>query len=300
MLTRSLLAAAILTAGLPVTASAATRRFDGETAQSRAVKVVVGDAGRVQRMEVAWRAGDCRRRGTFATILRPPPRHASADAFTAARSYRVRGKGGIRIRIRVSARGSRTFDPAERWSGTLRARSTVRRGGRVIDRCRLRTTWSAGLPPAPQPSPPPPTSDPPAPEPGGWSAQFTSDPGDFVGQGRSYSFGPPDHDIGVTATREHVSFRIGNWVGEFEAPAGQVLEAGGTYDGARRHPFNDDAPGLSVTGEFRGCDEISGTFTVHRVEFSGPGELHAFEVTFEQHCEHKVPALRGTWTYVAD
>ena len=91
----------------------------------------------------------------------------------------------------------------------------------------------------------------------------------------------------------------GTWYGEFEAPTGQQLEAGRTYDGARRYPFNDDAPGLSISGEHRGCNELSGTFTVNRIEFDAAGTLRAFEVTFEQHCEHMAPALRGTWTFAA-
>ena len=128
---------------------------------------------------------------------------------------------------------------------------------------------------------------------------FTSDPGDYIGQGRSWSFAGSTDEIHVPATRDQVGFRTGGWVGEFAAPTGQVLEAGRTYDGARRWPFNDDAPGLSITGDVRGCDEISGTFTVKRIEFDAAGELRAFEVTFEQHCEHLAPALRGTWTFTA-
>ena len=185
MLARCLLVAVILSAGLPATASAATKRFRGETSQSRNVRVVVNESGRVQRMVIGWRADECRRRGTWVrnvTVFRPLRRRASADAFTVAGSYRVRDKGGIRIRIRVSARATRTFDPAnppaEQWSGTFRSRAAVRRHGRVVDVCRLRTSWIAGLPQAPPPLPP---GDPPAPVPGAWSAQFTSDPGDFVG-----------------------------------------------------------------------------------------------------------------------
>lgn len=299
MLARCLLACAVLFVALPAPASAAKVRFRGETAQSRMVRVLVGKSGRVQRMVISWRANDCRRRGTFVrnvTVLRPLRRRASADAFTVAGAYRVRDRGGIRIRIRVSARGTRTFDPAspqaERWSGTFRSRSTVRRRGRVIDRCRLRTTWSAGLPQAPPTDPPPPV-------PGAWSAHFTSDEGDFIGQGLTWSFGPPADGIHVTATRSHVSFEIGDWYGDFAAPPGQQLEAGRRYDGARRYPFNDAAPGLDISGDGRGCNELSGTFTVSRIEFDDAGTLRAFEVTFEQHCEHMPPALRGTWTFAA-
>jgi hypothetical protein len=304
MVARCLLVAAILSAGLPATASAAKKRFRGETAQSRMVTVVVNESGRVQRMDISWRANDCRKRETFVrnvTILRPLPRRASADAFTVAGSYRVRDRGGIRIRVRVSARGTRRFDPAnpqaEQWSGTFRSRSTVRRRGRVIDRCRLRTTWSAGLP---QESPRPPrTTDPPVPVAGAWSAQFTSDPGDYIGQGHGWAFGPPADGMQVSASRSLVMLSTRDWYAEFEAPPGRQLETGRRYDGARRYPFNDDAPGLSISGDGRGCNELSGTFTVNRIEFDAAGTLRAFEVTFEQHCEHMPPALRGTWTFAA-
>ena len=305
MLARCLLAAAILSAGVPATASAAEKRFRGETAQSRNVRLVVNESGRVQRMVISWRANDCRRRGTFVrnvTVFRPLRRRASADAFTVAGSYRVRDKDGIRIRIRVSARGARTFDPAnptaEQWSGTLRSRATVRRRRRVIDRCHLRTDWVAGLPQAPQPSPLPP-GEPPAPVPGAWSVQFSGDQGDYISQGRSWSFGPPAESIQVTASRSLVTFSTRDWYGAFTAPPGQELVAGARYDGARRYPFNDSAPGLSISGDGRGCNELSGTFTVNRIEFDSAGTLRAFEVTFEQHCEHFVPALRGTWTFTA-
>ena len=158
-------------------------------------------------MVISWRADDCRRRGTFVrnvTVFRPLRRRASADAFTVAGSYRVRDKGGVRIRIRVSARGTRTFDPAnpltEQWSGTFRSRSTVRRHGRVIDVCRLSTTWSALLPQA-QPRPPR-TTDPLEPVAGAWSAQCTSDPGDYIGQGRAgRSVRPPTASRSAPAAR---------------------------------------------------------------------------------------------------
>ena len=150
MLTRCLLAAAILFVALPATASEAKKRFHGETAQGREVRIVVGNDGRVQRMDISWRAVNCRRRGTSfhnETIFRPLRRRASVDAFAVGGSYVARDRGGIRSRVRVSARGTRTVDPAnpeaEQWSGSFRARVTVRRGGRVLDRCRLDTTWSA-------------------------------------------------------------------------------------------------------------------------------------------------------------
>lgn len=128
------------------------------------------------------------------------------------------------------------------------------------------------------------------------SLTMTSDAGDWVGGGRSYSYA----DSGFTANSN------GNWVGislnaangdwwylDFSAPAGQTL-APGTYSGATRYPFQAPTePGLSVVGNGAGCNTVTGTFTVTEVDFGPNNYLERFGTTFEQHCEGGVPALRG-------
>ena len=134
---------------------------------------------------------------------------------------------------------------------------------------------------------------------GAWSAQWTSDPGDYIGQGGSWSFAPPADGMQVSASRTLVMLATRDWNAEFEGLVGERLEPGRTYEGAVRYPFNDAAPGLSICGDGRGCNQLSGTFTVNTIEFDAAGTLRAFDVTFEQHCEHFTPALRGTWTFTA-
>ncbi|MFJ8585112.1 hypothetical protein ACIRD2_10695 [Streptomyces sp. NPDC093595] len=77
------------------------------------------------------------------------------------------------------------------------------------------------------------------------------------------------------------------------APSGTSL-APGTYTGATRHPFNEgNQPGLSLGGNGRGCNTLTGSFTVSAVEFGPAGYVKKLDATFEQHCEGGTAAARG-------
>jgi hypothetical protein len=83
------------------------------------------------------------------------------------------------------------------------------------------------------------------------------------------------------------------WYLDFVPSAGDIL-APGTYSGATRYPFNGTGAGLSIDGEGRGCNELTGAFTVNELTFDGAGP-RTLSISFEQHCEHATPALRGTF-----
>ena len=61
-------------------------------------------------------------------------------------------------------------------------------------------------------------------------------------------------------------FEGGWWNTEFAAPPGQDL-AVGTYRDARRYPFNDGAPGFNHSGNGRGCNTLTATFTIHELAY---------------------------------
>ena len=131
---------------------------------------------------------------------------------------------------------------------------------------------------------------------------MTSDPGDWVGQGGSYSFSTPGNlffarsseagsDLTVTVQPDGSS--AGEWVLEFAAPFGQQLVPG-TYTGAvRASERGTSLPGLDVSGEFRGCSSLTGSFTVLDATYEASGYVDSFHATFEQHCDGLAPALRG-------
>ena len=83
------------------------------------------------------------------------------------------------------------------------------------------------------------------------------------------------------------------WYAEFQAPKGIPLRVG-PYEGATRYPFQRDTdPGLSIAGEGRGCNTLTGRFTIREADFSPSGQVRHFWATFEQHCENMALALYG-------
>ena len=133
------------------------------------------------------------------------------------------------------------------------------------------------------------------------SLTMASDPGDWVGQGGSYEFSVAAGDsfsatasgdgtfIGVSVFPEGGSF----WFVDLAAPLGEPLVPG-TYTGATRAPFRAPGePGMDISGDGRGCNQILGSFTVNAISLGPQGYVETFDAVFEQHCEGLAPALRG-------
>ncbi len=131
------------------------------------------------------------------------------------------------------------------------------------------------------------------------SLSMTSDEGDYIGQGQTWSYDSGAGDIfSVTTTAASVEGSVQGadgtwWHMRFAAPQGETL-ATGTYDGATRFPFQDPSdPGLDVFGDGRGCNTLTGSFTVTQIAFDDAGAVQSFDADFVQHCEGAEPALRG-------
>jgi len=131
---------------------------------------------------------------------------------------------------------------------------------------------------------------------------MVSDPGDYIGQGQTWSYDTAAGDVisattnGSTVNAAVTGYNGTWWYLDFDAPNGQTLTAGTTYANATRYPFNGSGPGLAIYGEGRGCNTLTGSFTVTEAVFGGPDSsyIQDFVATFEQHCEGGEPALRGT------
>ena len=133
------------------------------------------------------------------------------------------------------------------------------------------------------------------------SYRFISDVGDYIGQGVTKSYTNSTTVFTFLGNREGAHFDVSGrrdwWNISLAAPVGQEL-AVGTYTGAVR--FADAAsPGLNVSGNGRGCNQITGSFTIRDMAHNAEGEMTALWATFEQHCEGGAPALRGTIRYYA-
>jgi hypothetical protein len=48
-----------------------------------------------------------------------------------------------------------------------------------------------------------------------------------------------------------------------------------------------------LAGNGRGCNTLTGTFTIINAVFADNGYVQTFDATFEQHCEGGIPAARG-------
>ncbi|NEA99304.1 hypothetical protein [Streptomyces sp. SID13726] len=132
------------------------------------------------------------------------------------------------------------------------------------------------------------------------SFSFSGDEGDYISGGGSYAYTASQDRMNVSAdtANKAVSVSVDGangdwWTLDLAAPSGQVLKPG-TYTGATRYPFNEGAePGLSLSGNGRGCNQLTGTFTVSAVEFGPQGYVKKLDAAFEQHCEGGTPAARG-------
>ncbi|HEX6674189.1 MAG TPA: HYR domain-containing protein [Actinomycetes bacterium] len=129
---------------------------------------------------------------------------------------------------------------------------------------------------------------------------MNSEPGDYIGQGIEQLYTSDDSTIQGSFSQDGGGFFAsviqGNydhwWYVDLAATPGEPLVEG-SYTGALRYPFNDGAPGLSVSGDGRGCNTLTGQFDVNQISRASTGELLVFDATFEQHCEGADPALFG-------
>lgn len=137
---------------------------------------------------------------------------------------------------------------------------------------------------------------------------LNSDPGSWVGG----AIGAPTVDWvhgvdGVFSGSENYgsfnqNIQIGynngsSWLFNFSAPTynpdtntntGQPLHVG-LYTGAQRFPFNSPTkPGLSVSGNGRGDNTLTGWFNVLEISFTSAGDLDKFAVDFKQFDESSI------------
>ncbi|WP_431682986.1 hypothetical protein [Kitasatospora sp. KL5] len=133
------------------------------------------------------------------------------------------------------------------------------------------------------------------------SLSFSGDQGDWITGGQSYSYATDAQDkFDVYASTDHrvISLSLngahgGWWSLDLKAPEGKQL-AVGEYTGATRAPFSGPAePGLDLSGDGRGCNTLTGSFTISNVAFGPNGYVQTLDATFEQHCEGWTAAARG-------
>lgn len=125
----------------------------------------------------------------------------------------------------------------------------------------------------------------------GTSVTFSGTGGDYITQDQAWSYDPSNSTINATASTDGNSVGVNitgdtTWTLDFAAPQGQALTAGTTYDNVARDPFQTSTQsGLSLYGDGRGCNTVTGSFTVNQAVFGPDGWIQSFDATFVQHCE---------------
>jgi hypothetical protein len=123
-----------------------------------------------------------------------------------------------------------------------------------------------------------------------------SDSGDFVGNGKDWSYTPANASLGAGGSPQHLAFGVLGadgraWHVDLVPPSGQTLTPG-SYPDAHHYPVQGSGPGLSVYGDGRACNTLTGSFAVTEATFDADGPVR-FGATFEQHCDGATPALSG-------
>jgi len=116
-----------------------------------------------------------------------------------------------------------------------------------------------------------------------------STPGDFIGQGQKLTI--DGKQMSRNLSRNRIQVHAGPWIAVFASPPGKEI-AVGEYHNAKRYPFNGNFPGLDITGESRGSNQLSGDFVIWELEVVN-GEIEKLAVDFIQHSENVGPPFYG-------
>ena len=121
-------------------------------------------------------------------------------------------------------------------------------------------------------------------------AEFQSEPGDWIGQGKDYEFDSSTAEIQPYGDYELIEFPVRAFEGDsfgavFEAPRGGSFVPGETY-----------TSGLRVRATGRACNTWDVRFTVDELYVNQFGELERVGIRFEHRCYER-PALRGRLQY---
>lgn len=135
---------------------------------------------------------------------------------------------------------------------------------------------------------------------GGNVLVFDGDRGDFIHPGSAvitdagwdvYVSMLDEVEVHLTPTDATQGLWWDVWLSSTELAAPLAV---GLYTDAMRVPFEDPGhPGMSITGDGRGCNQLSGSFMIHELAFDEAASLRTMTVTWSQYCENGFDELRG-------
>ncbi|MBI0401134.1 caspase family protein [Cyclobacterium marinum] len=89
-----------------------------------------------------------------------------------------------------------------------------------------------------------------------------------------------------------------DWDFEFSVPEKFAVKS---YRNVQRNGFQDEGnPGISISGDGRGCGDISGKFTVKKVSYDGSDKITELEIDFTQYCDGDKKPITGSLKFKLD
>jgi hypothetical protein len=127
------------------------------------------------------------------------------------------------------------------------------------------------------------------------SLSLNSEPGDYIGQGKSKSYTNDASTFRLTGTLSRLSYSASglrdNWTATIQAPTGKTLVPG-IYKTGRF--ASSTVAGLDFAGNGKGCDSSSGTLTIHSISANSTGSVSGLSASFTQRCDNSSGLLKGT------
>jgi hypothetical protein len=120
---------------------------------------------------------------------------------------------------------------------------------------------------------------------------YSSAPGEFIGRGETRTFTTANYKMAFEGTRSaiHVIIQATDsykrWDLELVAPLGEELSPGEYFLAEAASSATGRAPGLDFSGDSRGCNLVSGMFTIRQIKFDAYGRLSRLEATALQYCD---------------
>lgn len=128
------------------------------------------------------------------------------------------------------------------------------------------------------------------------SLSLTSDVGEFVGDGKSYSYTQANAGFKVTEQSGLLSIEVlgdDKWRGVFQMPSGNSTLATGTYNNLGPYQLHDPLiGGLRWVRNGRTCAGINGSVTIRKATYEA-AVLTELDMQFTEYCDGTSFALRG-------
>jgi hypothetical protein len=113
---------------------------------------------------------------------------------------------------------------------------------------------------------------------------LTGEHGDTILADLDATYTSADGPIDLSGGAFGVEVRVAGWIIDFTPATGQALVAG-TYPNAVRAHAGLPGAGLSLEGNGRGCNAVSGSFTIASIQWSPAGEPTSLTASFQQSCD---------------